>query len=492
MRTVAHGGLEPANVYLNDPIKASVRLRESHQAWTTAKVQRISPLGIDVAVDAQAFSLGVINCQMHVQLTVAGQQLELFTVVVGRSAHAAGCVLLALRIAQPDTVSDPPKTRQPRKRSVKAANQNTGSLRLWACSEEFFPSAIGLNPARYNDYIYFKVLAVSAVGMCVVCSRRNMMLMPGLKLQVQMSLPMVGELTMNVRVNGVAAIEEESRQLFEVHLTVLKLEHYAREMIAQYLIQFGQVDSLDALRADGLNPASVAKGVDFYYLSSQQDLKDVLALRLAAHHQFGNLRKNNVCAQDLADKDDPSARILVGKHKGRVVASARIRFVPHDQPVSMEAYLQHPQDLPPREQMVEVSRACTDPEFRRGNLFANVVHQLLVSAIPAGRPYVLSVSLPNLLDFYKSIGCKELGVTVRDEFWNGDQHLMLMNAVDVCLGRDVSPAIWNLMFREPYQYLLTLGAIQPNGIDRLRLSLYQSIGVVTRLWFWCFKPKVRI
>ena len=59
-------------------------------------------------------------------------------------------------------------------------------------------------------------------------------------------------------------------------------------------------------------------------------------------------------------------------------------------------------------------------------------------------------------------------------------------------GRDVSPAIWNLMFREPYQYLLTLGAIQPNGIDRLRLSLYQSIGVVTRLWFWCFKPKVRI
>jgi hypothetical protein len=142
--------------------------------------------------------------------------------------------------------------------------------------------------------------------------------------------------------------------------------------------------------------------------------------------------------------------------------------------------------------MVEVSRAVTDPEFRRGNLFANVVHQLFVSAIPAGRPYVLSVCLPNLLGFYKSIGCQELGVTVSDEFWNGEQHLMLMNAVDVCLGRDVSPVIWNLMFREPYQYLLELGAIQPSNVDRIRLSLYRGVGLATRLWFWLFRPKILV
>ena len=105
-----------------------------------------------------------------------------------------------------------------------------------------------------------------------------------------------------------ATIVEEDRHLFDVQVVVLNLEDYAREMIAQYLIQFGRVDSLDALRADGLNPPSVAKGVDFYYLRSKQDLKDVLALRLVAHRQFGNLRKTDVCAQDLA-LTDPSAHI---------------------------------------------------------------------------------------------------------------------------------------------------------------------------------------
>ena len=492
MKAVAHGWLDPADVYVNDPIIAIVRLREPGQEGLAAKVQRISPLGLDVAVDAEAFTLGVVNCQVEVQLTVAGQHLEFLTVVVGRSANVAGRVQLALRIIPITNGCDSSKSAEQNNRSVTSTQKHSDAPRLWACSDEFFPSAMALNPARYNDYIYFKVIAVSARGMRLACSQRDKMLLPGLKLKLQMSLPMVGELIMNVRISRVAAIVEEDRHLFDVQVVVLKLEDYAREMIAQYLIQFGRVDSLDALRADGLNPPSVAKGVDFYYLRSKQDLKDVLALRLVAHQQFGNLRKTDVCAQDLADQDDPSARILVGKHKGRVVASARIRFVPHDQPVSMEAYLERPQDLPPRDQIVEVSRACTDPEFRRGNLFANVVHQLFVSAIPAGRPYVLSVSLPNLLGFYKSIGCKELGVTVSDEFWNGEQHLMLMNAVDVCLGRDVSPAIWNLMFREPYQYLLELGAIRPNSIDRLRLSVYRGIGLVTRLWFWFFKPKFRI
>ena len=491
MKAIAHGWLDPADIYANDPITAKVRLREVGHTALPAKVQRVSPLGLDVAVDGAVFTLGVLNCKVEVQLTVARQTLNLCTIVVGRSASVAGQVLLGLRILPP--VGNRPLMRQSTDqdhRAVAVALSDQG--RLWTCSTEFFPTALALNPARYHDYIYFRVAAVSATGMRLVCSQRNKMLLPGLKLKLQTSLPMIGEVAMNVVIVAVVASTAEDTRSFAVEVAIQDLEHYAREMIAQYLIQFGQVDSLDALRADGLNPPSVAKGVDFYYLRSEEDLAGVLQLRLAAHRQFGNLKKADVGTADLADEDDPSARTLVGKHKGRIVASARIRFVQHDQPLSMEKYLKDPEALPPRGQMVEVSRACTDPEYRRGNLFANVVHQLFVSAIPAGRPYVLSVSLPNLLNFYKSIGCKELGVTVDDEFWNGEQHLMLMNAVDVCLGRDVSPVIWNLMFREPYQYLLNLGVIKPNGMDVLRLSCYRGIGLVTRLWFWLFKPRFGI
>ena len=126
-----------------------------------------------------------------------------------------------------------------------------------------------------------------------------------------------------------------------------------------------------------------------------------------------------MCAKDLDDAADESARILVGKHKGRTVASARLRFLRDAEPLVMAADVQCPHELPPRDQTVEVSRACTDPEYRRGNLAAKLAHQLLIFSITSGRPYVLLVSLPNLLRFYKSVGCKELGLTKDDEFWNG-------------------------------------------------------------------------
>lgn len=487
MSALAHGWLEPADVYVNDPILAKVRLCEPDQIFIDATVQSISPLSLDVVVDAERLSLGAINCEVEVQLVVAGQKLLLRTTVAGRSATVASQVRLALEISpvlQPQS-----KVGETTSNELSA---NVTTSHLWDCSAEFFPTALAVNPARYNDYIYFKVIAVSAYGLRLVCSQRNKMLLPGLRLKLQMSLPMIGEVCLDVQIEHVSVHADQRKRGFDVVVKVLSLDSYAREMIAQYLIQFGRVDSLDALRAEGLNPPSVARGVDFYYLRSKEDHADVLKLRLLAHRQFGNLRNSDVSAEDLDDEADASARILIGKHKGRTVASARLRFLQPDQPLTMQAHIQCLSDLPPREKMVEVSRACTDPEYRRGNLAAKLAHQLLINSITAGRPYLLLVSLPNLLGFYKSVGCKELGLTQKDEFWNGEQHLMLMNAERVCLGRDVGPVVWSLLFREPYEYLVERGAINPSTLDRLRLLAYRGVGLVTDFWFWLFRPKILV
>lgn len=487
MKALAHGWVEPADIYANDPISAKIRLHEANQPFVDADVQRLSPLGVDVSVDVERFKLGALNCEMDVQLTLAGQKLEVRANLANRSATVAGRVLLALRFtsSQFEQVSNSHG-------SGDVQNTNLAVPRLWDCSTEFFPTAMGLNPARYNDYLYFKVVALSAQGMRLVCSQRHKMLLPGLQLKLQMSLPMVGEACVEVRVDRVTVHADERKRLFDIVVTVLTLETYAREMIAQYLIQFGRVENLDALRADGLNPPSVARGVDFYFATSKQDHADVLKLRLLAHRQFGNLNRHDVCAEDLDDAADESARIIVGKHKGRTVASARLRFLRNSEPLVMAAHVQCPHELPPRDQTVEVSRACTDPEYRRGNLAAKLAHQLLICSITSGRPYVLLVSLPNLLKFYKSVGCKELGLTQYDEFWNGQQHLLLMNGINVCLGRDVGPVVWSLLFRKPYEYLLERGAIRPTLLDRLRLAAYRGIGLVTDMWFWLFRPKISV
>ena len=67
-----------------------------------------------------------------------------------------------------------------------------------------------------------------------------------------------------------------------------------------------------------------------------------------------------------------------------------------------------------------------------------------------------------------------------------------MNGVNVCLGRDVGPVVWSLLFRKPYEYLLERGVIRPTLLDRLRLAGYRGIGLVTDVWFWLFKPKISV
>ena len=248
MKALAHGWVEPADIYVNDPISAKARLLEANQSFVDANVQRLSPLGVDVFVDEKRFKLGAINCEMDVQLTLAGQKLEVRANLANRSATAAGRALLALRFTSSEfeQVSNSHG-------SGDVQNTKLAPPRLWDCSTEFFPTAMGLNPARYNDYLYFKVVAISAQGMRLVCSQRHKMLLPGLQLKLQMSLPMLGEACVDVRVDRVSVHADERKRLFDIAVTVLTLETYAREMIAQYLIQFGRVESLDALRADGLN-----------------------------------------------------------------------------------------------------------------------------------------------------------------------------------------------------------------------------------------------
>ena len=97
MKALAHEWVEPADIYVNDPISAKIRLLDANQPFVDANVQRLSPLGVDVFVDAKRFKLGALNCEMDVQLTLAGQKLEVRANLTNRSASAAGRALLALR-----------------------------------------------------------------------------------------------------------------------------------------------------------------------------------------------------------------------------------------------------------------------------------------------------------------------------------------------------------------------------------------------------------
>jgi len=348
----------------------------------------------------------------------------------------------------------------------------------WICSQDFFPTCVALTPGRYNDYMYFQIRDISPEGMRLVCSLRNKFLLQGMKLKLMVSFPMVGEANIGVEIVRVGITSEGGRDFLIVGVRYSRLERSAKNIVAQYLVQFSDVDDIDSLREQGLIPSSVSRGVDFYFLKSEPDYREVLSLRLQAHLADGNIQEESVSAEDLADMRDATGRILVGKHNGRIVATGRIHFGEADVPLEQEDYVEWPNDLPRRERIVELGRVCTDPAFRKGDLFARIIQQVITTCIRVDRPHVLIVSLPHLLSLYKKLGCQETGLVHEQSFWRGEQHLLMINVFDVCLGKGVSPLVWYALYREPSEFLVENGMLECVGMDRIRVRILGLIGRV--------------
>ncbi len=284
-----------------------------------------------------------------------------------------------------------------------------------------------------------------------------------------------------IRIVRVGISSEGGRDFLVVGAEFVDINETTKSAIAQYLIQFSDVEDLDSLREQGFIPDSVANGVDFYFLKSEEDYRQVLNLRYEAHLREGNFGGTDVTPEDLADLRDASGRILVGKYHEKVVATGRILFPDVDTPLEQEDYIDWPVELPRRDQIIELGRVCTDPTFRKGDLFARVLQQVTATCVRVERPYVVVVALPHLLKLYKRLGCEETGLVHKQEFWKEQQHILIVNGFEVCMGKGVSPFVWNYIYREPFEYLLSAGLIQMAGMDRVRIMIYRSLSWITSL-----------
>jgi len=300
-------------------------------------------------------------------------------------------------------------------------------------------------------------------------------------LHLTMSLPMVGEARATIRIVRVGISTEGGRDFLVVGAEFFDLSESTKSALAQYLIQFGDVEDLDSLRAQGFVPKSISDGVDFYFLKTEDDYQRVLQLRYESHLHEGNFGSDDVKPEDLSDIRDAAGRILIAKHRDKVVATGRVLFPDSLTPLEQEDYIDWPSHLPRRDQILELGRVCTDYNFRKGDLFARLLQQVTATCVRLERPYVVVVALPHLLGLYKRLGCVETGLVHQQEFWKDKQHILIVNGFDVCLGKGVSPLVWNYVYKAPFEYLKMNGLIKITGIDRVRIRIYRLFSIFSKI-----------
>jgi len=471
-----HEIIDPGDVRPSDRILARVRENRSNEEYRTLRVWRLSPLGIELE-DANEDPSVEKGDSVELEITIDGQSSVFSGLVVDVVRQNDLIRLIGMRLA--------------RKKIATNTSEDRRKHTRWICSEDFYPSAICSSPGVVNDFTRFQVRDMSPEGMQLACSLRNKYLLVGRKLMLTVNFPMVGEFTAPVKIIRVGLTAINGKDQLSIGVEILKLTEYMKRTMAQYLIQFSNVETLEELRAEGFIPDSVSKAVNFYYLKSDEDYNRVLELRLEAHKYDRNIKDEiEATPTDMGDIEDSKSRIIVGAYGDRIVATGRVRFSEPNEPLEHEKYVTWPRDLPRREEIMEISRVCTDPEFRRGDLLAGLFQFACATCIQIEKPYVLIGAWAEMRGFYKKLGWKETGLSHQEPMWKMDQHLMLGRAKDGMLGRGVNPIYWNLIWRVVSEHTIQNGLIEPSAIDAFRLRIYRLFGPFSN-WLLNRRQRVR-
>jgi len=444
-----------------------MRKRSSAGELETLSVWKLSPLGVELVSDntGDNYEQGDL---VDLELTVAGQRSLFEGLIVAAKKHGKDVTLIGIRFSK--------------KVGERKADEDRRYSTRWLCSDEFMPTAVAPTPGRFDDYMYFQVRDISAEGVQLSCSLRNKFLIPGMRLMLTTSFPLGSVIRLNVEIARISikTIGTKDRLILGTKFT--SLSKTSKETLAQYLVQFAETNSFDELRAQGLRPKQVALGVDFINLKSESEYKEVLELRYRAHEADGNLA-DGASPKDLSDIHDSRSRIILGRYKGRAVATARVRFGTLDEKLEHEEFVDWPSDLPRRDQIVEISRVAILPGYRKADLMGALMRFAGFNALHPDKPWLVISCLQHMKRFYVKLGFAETGLTHTERVWKEDRLLSIMiaNSYSLALGRGVNPFYWNLMWRNVADSLIEQGSVVPTGLDRIRLSVFKALAPINEL-----------
>lgn len=441
-----HDIIFPADVRETDLISARVR-RRGEVEFSPFRVWKLSPLGIELLSNGDDELVKGETVEM--ELTVGTQTSSFEGLVVGTSnTRSRSRTVIGIRFSA--------------KRQEPTAGDDRRKGSRWICSSQFDPVAIAPNPAQFNDFLYFKIRDISKSGIRAITSLRNKFIVPGMELTLQVSFPIPSQISTMMKVARIGVTTEGGKDYLEVGLTFTSLSRQQREIIGQYLVQFSDADSLKRIREDGFFPLSLTRGVDYQYIKSEEDFRQVLELRLSANREVGKV-PDHYAAEDMADIYDTRGRILVGKYRGIVVGTARLSFAEAGDRLEHEEYVTLPDDFPRRDQVLECARAATNPEFRGSDLWTTLIQHIAIVAIQARRYWVVLSTTPELVGMYLRLGFRDTGLRYEHELYPGKvQVVLLINVPEVIMGIGVGPVYWNAIWRGVAKYLNEQEVLRPS------------------------------
>lgn len=430
-------------IYVGEGLSVSLSWHVSSGIRKKAKgeVVEISAEGLTLAIPKSSESVPNRGTEVYLSIEIRGYQtveLPAICVNIAESFHSRSELFRVgfsyLRPPAPQHESD------------------RRSAQRFLCNETFQPIASCHEAIFFHEPLIFRIHEISSKGAKLRIGSNNINIIPGLKLSLKILIPGEGSFSTDVQIVSIKASAEFS--LLEVGVVWLDPSSKFLTAFSDYLFSTCQYP-LRALSEAGLVPLDSYKGLIITSPSSPAEWAQLLELRLMAYHQvgkFGNITQSS----EMLDHYDSFSRQLICKAKDKIVGSVRIVFVDKDKDKCEHQNLgiKVPEWLWEKG-FVEVSRLCTHPDYRSGDILPLLVQHMGRTIYQAGYRYLLSNCNDNMWPIYRAFGWKKTGVRF-GAFGTNDCNLLTMDLYRVLYGKDttwlgfnliVSPMVAHLYFR---------------------------------------------
>lgn len=468
---LVHGPITPAEVYKTDNVRCLIRLRGTKNE-IELRVYRISPFGVELTIPRNGAEEIIAKfgqgAEIDVQLKIGSHASELFGLVVVTRHQELEQELLGIRWFVATAARAPGVERRASTR--------------WTCSEEFLATGMAPNPVRFNDFVQFRVRDISKNGMQITTSLRNKFLLPGMILESTISFPMVGQITLFLKILNARLITIHGKEMLALGTQFLDPTRHTLETLGQYLLQFAANTSARTLLDEGYLLRSVSCALDFRFVKTAEQYREVLELRKQAYGAVGKIDQN-APSESTGDVFDVHARIITAHHHGRLVGSVRLMFHDPEHSLEHEQFMQLPADFPRKDEMVEVTRVCTDPAYRGQDLFYALMKQMTITIVQSKRRWLLGSATAKLMPVYERIGFRGTGHKYTHKDLGNEEHeLILADVPRVLAGVGVGPTLWNELYSDVSDYLTEHHDVEFDSLMSFRMATYRAISPFTSLF----------
>lgn len=427
------------------------------------KVWRISPLGGEFVMEGSRETLATGD-HVNLRMKVNNQLYDFVGLVISERRELQNSHLVAVRWSAPGSNQQPDVAREARR---------------WTTSPAFFPTGVAANPIMFSDFVLFRVVDVSAKGMKIQTSMRNKFILPKMQLQANVLFPTVGNAAVRFKIVWTSVESEDGKDFLTCGAEFENPSGELKSVIGQYLFQFSESATTSDLCAAGLTVRTTASGVSIDYVRNDEDYVDVLKLRARCYKWVTGGDESQYLK--LADEYDARSRIMVARRQGQAIGSFRLVFHNIEDQLEQQRHVELPEDFPRNDELLEITRICTDSEYRGSDLFYFIAKHSIVAALQAGRRWGVSACTDQLWPLYQKLGFKKVGRSYEVPGHGVTVHVIIVDIPAIIRGIGIHPIVWNLLGFDVVPFVTANGLVTLDSSDRVRMAMIRLLKPLAKI-----------